>query len=58
LQGCVLDGATDEPVDVPVDEWLLPTSILEFLVLVDNAVPLVETFTALVTDDDKVTVEL
>ena len=53
-----MTGATAEPVDVPVAERLLPTRTLEFLVLVDKAVPLVETFAALVTDDDKVTVEL
>jgi len=54
----VFDGDADEPVDVPVDGWLLPTNTLELLLLVDEAVPLVETFAALVTDDDKVTVEL
>ena len=58
MQGRVLDGATDDPVAVPVAERLLPTRTLVLRVLVDKAVLLVETFAALVTDDDKVTVEL
>ena len=58
MQGWEFDGDADEPVDVPVDGRLLPTSTLELLLLVDKAVPLLETFAALVTDDDKVTVEL
>jgi len=53
-----LTGAAAEPVEDPVDDLLLPTSTLEMLLLVDKAVPLLETFAALVTDDDKVTVEL